>query len=331
MRRLLSDQCAEVRVVFEYDQDTDPDRLDSYCAQCDFVVLLAGINRPQDPAKFTSDNADLVACLLSLLSNRSGCPVLLSSSTQAAFDYPNAASKKAADTVVATFCHNIARDLPIAVNDPDSEIMLAYVDDVAEEFIGAPEGAIESSAGTPLSVPVSRATTLADLASHLHEFKATRGARMVPDSLDSFTTKLYTTYPNFLPEDGFGYLLKTNVDDWVGFTEMVRTADRSQFLVNMLKPGITRGNHWHNTKNEKLLAVSGTGVIRFRKVEQSEMVEYPMSGQDMEAVDVQRCYTHSIGNLGEQDIVVFMWASAGLDPGALAVVGTTRSFAEVAL
>lgn len=344
--RLLSDVCPDVHEVFEYDQDTDPSLLDSYCAECDFVIHLAGVNRPSDPGEFVSGNVDLTARVLGLLSDRGGCPVLLSSSTQAALDSPYGASKKTAEdkvfayasetgspvfvyrlpgvfgkwsrpnynTVVATFCYNIARDLPITMSDPDAVIVLAYVDDVADEFIAALRGMVAPSAYVPLSVAVSYATTLGQLATHLHAFRAMRENLAVPDTADPFTTKLYATYLSFLPEDGFGYPLKMNVDDRGSFTEIIRTADRGQFSVNVIKPRITKGNHWHNTKNEKFLVVSGTGVIRFRKVGESAVLEYRVSGQSMQAVDIPPGYTHNIENLGENDMVVFMWANEAFHP-----------------
>lgn len=345
VQRLLSDECAEVSEVLEFDQDTDPSLLDSHCAECDFVIHLAGVNRPRNLEEFTSGNVDLTTRLLGLLRDRGGCPVLLSSSAQAALDNPYGASKKAAEdavfayaaetgssvfvyrlpgvfgkwsrpnynTVVATFCHNIARDLPITVNDPDAELVLAYVDDVVDEFIAVLRGVVAPSADAPLSVAVSYATTLGSLAARIHEFKAMRETLDVPDTSNAFTTKLYATYLSFLPEDGFSYALKMNVDDRGSFTEIIRTEDRGQFSVNVIKPGVAKGNHWHNTKNEKFLVVSGTGVIRFRKVGENEVLEYSVTGQKMQVVDIPPGYTHHIENLGESEMVVFMWANECFD------------------
>lgn len=345
VQRLLSDECAEVSEVLEFDQDTDPSLLDSYCAECDFVIHLAGVNRPQNLEEFTSGNVDLTTRLLGLLRDHGGCPVLLSSSAQAALDNPYGASKKAAEdavfayahetgspvfvyrlpgvfgkwsrpnynTVVATFCHNIARGLPITINDPDAELALAYVDDVVDEFIAAMRGAVAPSPDALLSVAVSYAITLGSLSARLHEFKAMRETLDVPDASEPFTTKLYATYLSFLPEDGFDYPLKMNVDDRGSFTEIMRTEDRGQFSVNVIKSGITKGNHWHNTKNEKFLVVSGTGVIRFRKVGESTVLEYSVSGESMQVVDIPPGYTHNIENLGETDMVVFMWANECFD------------------
>ncbi|MHB8050911.1 MAG: polysaccharide biosynthesis C-terminal domain-containing protein [Coriobacteriia bacterium] len=344
--RLLSDECTDVHEVLEYDQDTDPSLLETYCVECDFVIHLAGVNRPKDTIEFTSGNVDLTARLLGLLSDRGGCPVLLSSSTQAALDNPYGASKKAAEdvvfayasetgspvfvyrlpgvfgkwsrpnynTVVATFCHNIARDLPITINDPDAEIVLAYVDDVVEEFVRAANGEAAASSDATLSVPVSYATTLGQLAKCLHEFRAMRETLDVPHASDPLSTKLYATYLSFLPEDGFAYSLKMKVDDRGSFTEIIRTAEHGQFSVNVIKRGVIKGNHWHNTKNEKFLVVSGTGVIRFRKVGEGAVLEYRVSGQNMQVVDIPPGYTHNIENVGESDMVVFMWANECFDP-----------------
>lgn len=366
VQHLLSDECPEVQAVFEFDQDTEPALLDAYSAKCDFVIHLAGVNRPQDPADFTSGNVDLTTRLLGLLSNRGGRPLLLSSSTQAALDNPYGASKKAAEdavfayatetgapvfvyrlpgvfgkwsrpnynTVVATFCYNIASGLPITVTDPGAEIVLAYVDDVVDEFTSALRGNVDPDAGALQSVPVSYVTTLGELAGRLNEFKAMRQSLGVPDTSDPFTQKLYATYLSFLPEDGFGYPLKMNVDERGSFTEIIRTADRGQFSVNVIKPGITKGNHWHNTKNEKFLVVSGTGVIRFRKAGESNVLEYPVTGQNMQAVDIPPGYTHNIENLGDRDMVVFMWANECFDSGKpdtySAPVRATQNPTEVA-
>lgn len=346
VQRLLSDECPDVSEVFEYDQDTDPSLLEARCAECEFVVHLAGVNRPQDPAEFTTGNVDLTTRLLGLLGKRGGCPVLLSSSTQAALDNPYGASKKAAEdavfayaaesgspvfvyrlpgvfgkwsrpnynTVVATFCYNIARDLPITLTDPDAELVLAYVDDVVDEFVRALSGDVAAGQVTPLSIPVSYATTLGDLAARLQEFRAMREDLRVPDTSDSFAMKLYATYLSFLPDDGFGYPLKMNVDERGSFTEIIRTPDRGQFSVNVIKPGIVKGNHWHNTKNEKFLVVSGGGVIRFRRVDGTHVLEYRVSADELRVVDIPPGYTHNIENAGCTDMVVFMWASESFDP-----------------
>lgn len=347
VQRLLSDECSDVHEVLEYDQDTDPSLLETYGAECDFVMHLAGVNRPQYPAEFTSGNVDLTTRLLRILAERGECPVLLSSSSQAALDNPYGVSKKAAEeavfayaaetgspvfvyrlpgvfgkwsrpnynTVVATFCHNIARDLPITISDPDAELVLTYVDDVVDEFIAALDGTAHSSTEDRLcAVPVVHEVTLGAIAELLRSFKASRTTLAVPDMADAFTRKLYATYLSYLPVDTLNYPLHVNTDERGAFTEIIRTPDRGQFSVNVIKPGITKGNHWHNTKNEKFLVVSGEGVIRFRKVGDEAVEEYAVSGDRLEAVDIPPGYTHNIENLGEGEMIVFMWASAPFDP-----------------
>jgi len=332
--------------IMEYDLDTAPELLDEYCAKTDFVFNLAGVNRPQDPAEFMAGNFGFASTLLDTLKKHgNACPVMLSSSIQAALDNPYGQSKKAGEelffrysretgakvlvyrfpnvfgkwcrpnynSAVATFCHNIAHGLPITVNDPEVMMNLVYIDDVVDELMRA-LGGNPAKNGDYCAVPVVHTIKLGKIAELLHSFKASRDERSIPDMSDPFTAKLYATYLSYLPEDEFSYPLKMNCDDRGSFTEMFRTPERGQVSVNISKPGITKGNHWHHTKNEKFIVVSGTGVIRFRKIGDNKVIEYPVSGDKIEAVDIPTGYTHSITNTGNADMVTVMWASECFDP-----------------
>ncbi len=217
------------------------------------------------------------------------------------------------NTVVATFCHNIVRDLPIQINNPDAEISLCYIDDVVEEFLKALEGN-PTLEGDNCSVPVSHSITIGVLADTICSFKESRSDLSIADMSNPLVKNLYSTYLSFLPEDVFSYPLKMNVDNRGSFTEIIRTPERGQMSVNISKPGITKGNHWHHSKNEKFLVVSGTGVIRFRKVDEKEVIEYYVSGDKLEVVDIPTGYTHNIENLGDTDLVTIMWANECFNP-----------------
>ena len=334
--------------VMEYDVDSDPSLLDEYCRRADFVFNLAGVNRPQDPAEFMRGNFGFASTLLDTLKRHgNACPVMISSSTQAALDNPYGESKRAGEqlmfdyarqtgarvlvyrfpnvfgkwcrpnynSAVATFCHNIARDLPIRVNDPGVVMHLVYIDDVVDELIAALSGR-EHRSGDYCEVPVVHTVTLGAIVDLLHSFKESRATLGVPCVGDAFARKLYSTYLSYLPEDSFGYPLKMNVDERGSFTEIIRTPERGQFSVNISRPHITKGNHWHHTKNEKFLVVSGRGVIRFRNMNDPEarVIEYFVSGDRLEVIDIPTGYTHNIENLGDTDMVTFMWCNECFDP-----------------
>lgn len=335
--------------IMEFTLDTPESLLSEYCRDCDFVFHLAGVNRPKDEAEFTVGNVDLTTRLLSALRSGSQAPVLMTSSTQAVLDNAYGRSKRAAEqalfeysldtqapvyayrlpgvfgkwsqpnynSVVATFCHNIARDIEITVNDPAAPITLVYIDDVVREFMSVMLGTVgEMDDDGCYSVQVTHSTTVGAIADLLHGFRASRQTLEVPRMDDPFTKKLYSTYLSYLPTDAFSYPLDMRSDVRGSFTEIIRTADRGQFSVNVTKPGVTKGQHWHHTKNEKFVVVSGTGVIRFRKVGGDEVIEYPVSGDHIEAVDIPPGYTHNIENLGSDDLITFMWASECFDPEA---------------
>ena len=332
--------------MFRFDVDTGPDLLERYAKEADFVFHLAGVNRPKEESEFMRVNRDLTSRLLDLLKKgNSRAPVMISSSIQAALDNPYGLSKRAGEqllfdyaaqtgsrvlvyrfpnlfgkwsrpnynSAVATFCHHIAADQPIQVNDPAVVLTLAYVDDVVEELLRALAGC-PTKDGDYCTVPVTHQVTLGEIVRLIRSFKESRQTKEVPDLSDPFTAKLYATYLSFLPADRFSYPLRMNTDPRGSFTEIIRTADRGQFSVNISKPGITKGNHWHHTKNEKFLVVSGTGVIRFRPVGSNEITEYFVSGEEMQVVDIPPGYTHSIENLGTGDMVTVMWCSECFDP-----------------
>ena len=332
--------------IFEYDIDTDESRLDEYCQKADFVFNLAGVNRPKEESEFMHGNFGFASKLLNTLEKyKNFCPVMLSSSIQAELDNPYGQSKKAGEdlffdyskrtgakvlvyrlqnvfgkwcrpnynSAVATFCYNIAHGLPITVNDREYMMTLVYIDDVVNELVNALEGR-ESRRDEYCFVPVEHKITLGEIADLLYSFKESRNNLSVINTENAFVNKLYATYLSYLSEDEFSYPLKMNCDARGSFTEILRTKDRGQFSVNISKPGITKGNHWHNTKNEKFVVVSGKGVIRFRKIGEDKVYEYFVSGDKIEVVDIPTGYTHNIENLGDTDMVTFMWANECFNP-----------------
>lgn len=332
--------------ILEFDIDTDPALLDGYAKDCGFVFHLAGVNRPQNQEEFMQGNFGFTSQLLELLKKHGNrAPVMISSSIQAALDNPYGQSKKAGEelmfayqketgaqvlvyrfpnvfgkwcrpnynSAVATFCHNIANDLPIQVNDPSVVMNLVYIDDVVSELINALEGR-EDRNGEFCQVSSTYTITLGEIAEMIRSFRENRSSLRVPCVADGFEKKLYSTYLSYLPTDQFSYPLKMNTDNRGSFTEIIRTIDRGQFSVNVAKPGITKGNHWHHTKTEKFLVVSGSGLIRFRKIDGNEVIEYHVSGDSLEVVDIPPGYTHSITNTGDGDLVTFMWANEAFNP-----------------
>jgi Nucleoside-diphosphate-sugar epimerases len=334
-------------MLYEYDIDTDPALLAGYCAQADFVFNLAGVNRPIDPAEFMAGNFDFASTLLDTLKSCGNtCPVMLSSSIQAEYNNPYGRSKKAGEdlffayseetgaevlvyrlqnlfgkwcrpnynSVTATFCYNVARGLPITVNDPTVILTLVYIDDLVAELLRALSGKPNLEDDGFCHVEVIHTITLGKLAELIQSFGTFRGTLEVPDMGDAFVSKLYATYLSYLQENNFSYPLKMNVDARGSFTEIIRTPERGQFSVNVSHPGIVKGNHWHNTKNEKFLVVSGRGVIRFRKPGEANIYEYHVDGSRHEVVEIPVGYTHNIENTGDTDLVTFMWASECFNP-----------------
>ena len=342
----LKNQGYENLLLFE--RDDTPETLARYASQASFVIHLAGINRPKDPSEFYSGNAGLTEVLLAELEKAANkAPVLVTSSVQAALDNDYGKSKKQAEdaifahgdklgspvyvfrmegvfgkwcrpnynSVVATFCHNIARDLPIQVRDPAFELPLVYIDDVVRCILDALDGKVQKDAEGICRIHPVHSVTLGRLAELLYSFKESRQSLAVPAlAPDSFEKKLYSTYLSYLPTDTFKYPLTMHTDERGSFTEFLRSPERGQVSVNISKPGIVKGNHWHHTKNEKFLVVKGQGLIRLRRIDSQEVLEYPVSGDKLEVVDIPVGYTHSIENVGSEDMITVMWANEAFDP-----------------
>ena len=332
--------------IYEFDRDTDISLLDFYCSNCDFIFHLAGVQRPKEEKEFMEGNFGFTSILLDLLKKyRNTCPIVVSSSIQASLDNPYGKSKKAGEdlmftyaeetgakvmiyrfpnvygkwnkpnynSAITTFCYNISRNLEIKVNCRDTVMHVVYIDDLFDELISAMEGKGTKS-GKFYRVPVEDETTLGHIVDLLYSFKESRNNRSIPNMNNHLERSLYSTYLSYLPEDQFGYLLKMNMNQHSSFTEIIRTLDRGQFSVNISKPGITKGNHWHHTKNEKFLVVSGHCLIQFRKIDSEEIITYDVSGEKLEVVDIPCGYTHSITNIGDTDSVTFMWCNECFDP-----------------
>jgi UDP-2-acetamido-2,6-beta-L-arabino-hexul-4-ose reductase len=334
--------------VLRHDVENSREELHAALAQADAIVHLAGVNRPDDPAEYEAGNAGLTHDICAqLIATGRKTPLIFSSSIQAELANPYGVSKHRAEaeveayaaatgalvaiyrlpnvfgkfcrpdynSVVATFCHRLAHDREINVSDPNAELTLAYVDDVVEEFQRALAGS-PTRRGAFCVVPVADTyrVTLARIVDLLRNFQRSRSDLQLPDLADGFTKKLYATYLSYLPAGKFSYPLTTHADARGCFAEFLRTPERGQVSVNISKPGITRGNHWHHTKNEKFLVVSGRGVIRFRKLGESAVQEYLVSSEKLEAVDIPPGYVHNIENLGDTDLVTVMWASEAFDP-----------------
>lgn len=354
-----------VSQVMEYDLDTDPALLDGFCAQADFVFNLAGVNRPKDQSEFMQGNFGFASTLLDTLKKHGNtCPVMLSSSIQATligrygtsdygksklageelfFDYAQETGAKVLvyrfpnlfgkwcrpnyNSVVATFCHNIAHDLPILVNDPSVQLEMLYIDDLVEEMIAALSGkehhcefdgveTVLTEGGRYCAVPVTHHVTLGEIVDLLHQFTEQPQNLIIPEiPANSFAKKLYSTYLSYLPKEKVSFPLKMNVDDRGSFTEMLRSEKCGQVSINISKPGVTKGQHWHNTKWEFFIVVSGHGLIQQRKLGTDEVIEFEVSGEKIEAVHMLPGYTHNIINLSEtENLVTVMWANEIFDP-----------------
>ena len=330
-----------------FEKDDTPETLAQYAARAGFVFHLAGINRPKDPSEFYSGNSGLTDVLLDLLAKAdTPAPVLVTSSTQAALDNDYGKSKAMAEaavyaygektgapvyvfrlpgvfgkwcrpnynSVVATFCHNSANGLPLSVRDPEYRLPLVYIDDVVASFVAALDGNCTRE-GDYCVIPVVHETTLGHLAETIEGFAKNRETLDVPDQTPgSLEQKLYSTWLSYLPADRFSYPLNMHCDNRGSFTEFLHTPAHGQVSINISKPGIVKGNHWHHSKNEKFLVVKGTGVIRFRALDSTEVIEYHVSGDKLEVVDIPTGYTHNIENVGEDDMVTVMWANEVFDP-----------------
>ncbi len=335
--------------IHEYDRGMDRTLLDQYAGDCDFVYHLAGINRPLNEAEYMEGNYGFTAELLhSLKEHGNKAPVLITSSIQAELDNPYGNSKKASEdalfayseeagceafvyrlpnvfgkwcrpnynSVIATFCYNIARGDAITVNNPEAILRLAYIDDVVDEFVAVLEGNA-NKAGRYCCVPVTYTMALEKIADLIHSFQKSREQRFIPDMGNEFIKKLYSTYLSYLPPDQFSYPLKENTDEKGSFTEFIRTPDRGQVSVNISRPGVVKGNHWHRTKNEKFLVVSGKALIQLREVYGNEVISYPVCGDQLEVIDIPPGFTHCITNTGDMDLITIMWVNEPFNPEKL--------------
>ncbi len=350
--------------LYLYDIDTNPILLNEYCEKADFVFHLAGVNRPQNPEDFMDGNFGFASTLLDTLKKyENRCPVMISSSIQATcigrYDSDYGRSKKAGEelvfaygeetgakvlvyrfpnlfgkwcrpnynSAVATFCHNIANDLPITVSDRSVELELLYIDDLIAEMIAALEGrehhcefdgirTVLCEDGKYCAAPISHRVTLGEIVDLLCNFADQPKTLVMPEiPPGSFAKKLYSTYLSYLPKEKISFLLKMNEDARGSFTELLKTGDCGQFSVNISKPGITKGQHWHHSKWEFFMVVSGRGLIQMRKIGTDEVLNFEVSGDKIEAVHMLPGYTHNIINLSEtENLVTVMWANEQFDP-----------------
>lgn len=351
--------------IFEYDLDTDPKELPRFCREADFVFHLAGVNRPKDPAEFMKGNLGFSETLLETLEGQGNrCPVMLSSSIQATligrygqsdygrsklageerffaysretgarvlvYRFPNLFGKWCRpnyNSAVATFCHNMAHDLPIQVSDPAVELELLYIDDLVREMLDALEGnphrceydglePVPDPNGRYCYAPVTHKVTLGRIVALLERFKTQPQTLILPEIPEgSFAKKLYSTYLSYLPKEKVSFTLEMNVDDRGSFTELLKTEKCGQFSVNISKPGITKGQHWHHSKWEFFIVVSGHGLIQQRRIGSDEVLNFEVSGDKIEAVQMLPGYTHNIINLSEnENLVTLMWANEQFDP-----------------
>ena len=351
--------------IFEYDIDTDPNLLDGFCKEADFVFNLAGVNRPKDQSEFMEGNFGFASTLLETLKKyKNNCPVMLSSSIQATligrygesdygksklageelffnysketgakvliYRFPNLFGKWCRpnyNSAVATFCNNIANDLPIQVNDRNTKLELLYIDDLVEEMLNALEGkehhcefdglnTVAKEDGKYCFVPTTHQVTLGEIVDLLYSFNNQPKTLVVPEiPNNSFAKKLYSTYLSYLPKEKVSFSLKMNVDGRGSFTELLKSEKCGQVSINISKPGITKGQHWHNTKWEFFIVVAGHGLIQERKIGTDEVIEFEVSGDKIEAIHMLPGYTHNIINLSEtENLVTVMWANESFDP-----------------
>ena len=336
----------DVRLIC-VDVGNSKEELITAAIEADFVIHLAGVNRPKDVSEFESGNKGLTYELVELLTSRDKkVPILISSSIQAALDNPYGKSKLGAEeaireyaratgapvfifrlpnvfgkwcrpnynSVIATWCYNTTRGLPIQINDPSAGLHLVYIDDVAEAFIAALDGTFYPDEDGFCRVGRTYKKTLAQLARILESFAESRKTLVMPQLDDVFTRALYATWFSYLPVEGFSYPLEMKKDDRGWLAEFIKSPSFGQVFVSRTKPGITRGNHWHHTKVEKFLVIAGQAMICFRKIDDGKILEYPVSGEELRVVDIPVGYTHSIRNIGENELITIFWADEIFNP-----------------
>ena len=355
----------QIDAIYEYDLDSTPEQLDTWCKEADFVFNLAGVNRPQNQEEFMAGNFGFASTLLDTLKKHGNtCPVMLSSSQQASltgrfgnseygrskkagedlflkygedtgakvlvYRFPNLFGKWCRpnyNSAVATFCNAVANDLPYTVNDPSVELELLYIDDLVDEMIACLKGeehrcefdglgVFPMKDGRYCYVPTTHKATLGEIVDLLHKFEDQRKTLIVPEiPAGSFAKKLYSTFLSYLPKEKVAFPLKTNSDERGTFTELIKTLGNGQFSVNISKPGVTKGQHWHNTKWEFFIVVSGKALIQERKIGSDEVLSFEVSGEEIKAVHMLPGYTHNIINLSETEpLVTLMWANELFNP-----------------
>jgi len=333
--------------LLKYDINNTYEELIHYIIQADFIFHLAGINRPLNEKEFETGNKGFTEQIIDLIKqNNKNIPLLITSSIHAEKDNAYGRSKKAAEdalfayaketgnkvyiyrlpnvfgkwcrpnynSAVATFCYNISHNLPIQVNDPEYLLPLVYIDDILNEMKQAIKNNPNINEDGYCYIPITHTIKLQELVDMIYSFKESRNNLNIPNMSNELEKKMYATYISYLEKDDFKYPLKMNIDNRGSFTEFIKTINNGQVSVNISKPGITKGNHWHHTKNEKFLVVSGKGIIQFRNINEEDVIEYFVSGDKLEVVDIPTGYTHNIINIGDTDMVTIMWANECFDP-----------------
>ncbi len=330
-----------------FDKDLNENKLEDFLKDCDFIFHLAGVNRPKSPAEYETGNVDLTRTLLDILeANENRCPIVACSSIQAENDNPYGNSKKAMEdllfsyaettdspvyvyrltnifgkwcrpaynSVVATFCHNIARELKIRIDNPETILQLTYIDDVINEFIKNIDETPETDSKRFCYIPRVYSVKLGELADKLYSFHKNRNTLVMPAFKDDFDRKLYATYISYLPEESFSYSLDKKTDERGYFCECIKGIGFGQVSVSVTKPGITRGNHWHHTKAEKFMVLKGKALVCFRKTGHGDIFQYLLSDSRAEIIDIPVGYTHSIENIGTEDLIILIWCNELFDP-----------------
>ena len=333
--------------VLGYDATDNESTLANALKEADFIVHLAGINRPLNNQEFYDGNTNFTKKLVDLIKeSKRKIPLIYSSSIQAELDNDYGKSKKMAEdyllsfqkesknivyvyrlsnvfgkwcrpnynSALATFCYNIANNLPIEVRDQNYIVHYVYIDDICKEWLNLIEGKINKNSRVLQEVLPIYNVSLGQLSDMLNGFKNSRANLNTPSTKDEFEKKLYATYLSYLPEKDFSYPLNMHIDDRGSFTEFLKTPENGQVSVNIAHPGITKGNHFHHTKNEKFLTVTGECLVKFRKIGTKEVIEYKVSGNKLEVIDIPTGYTHSITNIGKTDSVTIMWSNEQFDP-----------------
>ena len=340
-KNLISELKNKEYEILEFTRSDNNELLEKYIIECDFIFHLAGVNRPENIEEFNKGNYELTQKIVNLLiKNNKKVPVVMTSSIQAEMDNNYGKSKLLGEevlfnysgksliyrlpnvfgkwckpnynSVVATFCYNIARNKEIKINNTEVLMNLVYIDDVIKEFINT-LSENENRKGDFCYVEPVYKIKLGEIANLIYKFKNSRNNLSLPNMEDEFEKKLYSTYLSYIEENNFSYELKMNKDNRGSFTEFLRSNSQGQVSINITKPGITRGNHWHHSKNEKFLVVSGKALIQFRKIDTNKVIDYYVSEEKLEVVDIPPGYTHNIINIGDKDLVTVIWANENFD------------------